>query len=59
MTSIEQLEYAHKCLNRMLEIDEQIHVLDKERDSKIIEELKRESLQIQLQADRFLLSSVS
>ena len=59
MNQVEQLEYTHKCLNRLLEIDERIHCLDKNRDKELIEELQRESLRIQIQADYFLLATVS
>jgi len=59
MTILEQIDYAHKCLNRMLEIEERITCLDKERDKELIESLRNQSLQIQRQADQYLLSSVS
>lgn len=59
MTTIEQMDYAHKCLNRLLEIDEEIYYLDKQRDSERILALRKESLKIQIEADRHLLSSIS
>ncbi len=59
MSSAEQMEYAHQCLKQLLEIDERILCLHKERDKQFIEELQLQALAIQQQADRILLTSVS
>lgn len=59
MATIEQVEYTHKCLNRLLQIEEEIYYLDKQRDRERIQALRKESLKIQIEADRHLLSSIS
>jgi len=59
MTIVEQWEYAHQCLNRLLEIEEQIYCLDKERDKDLIALLSAQALTIQAEADKILLTSVS
>jgi hypothetical protein len=54
MTITQQFDYAHQCLNRLLEIDEEMALLDKKRDSQRILELKKEILRIQVKADQYL-----
>ncbi len=59
MNITEQMEYAHQCLNRLLEIDERITCLHKERDKRFIAELQLQALAIQKQADKVLVTSAS
>lgn len=59
MASVEQMEYAYKCLNELLDIDQRIATLHKERDKDIIAELSHRALEIQRQADRVLFTAVS
>jgi hypothetical protein len=59
MTTVEQMEYAHQCLNRLMEIEERIACLHKERDKDVIANLLSQALAIQSQADKVLVTSVS
>ena len=59
MTTVEQMEYAHQCLNRLMEIEEQIACLHKERDKEMIAVLSSQALAIQSQADKVLVTSAS
>lgn len=59
MTITEQVDYTHRCLNRLLQIDEELAFLDKDRDVARIAELRREILEIQISADRHLQSVFS
>jgi hypothetical protein len=54
MTITEQFDYAHRCLNRLLQIEEEMAFLDKDRDSERIKQLRNEILEIQVKADHYL-----
>ena len=59
MSTVEQMEYAHQCLNRLMELEEQIACLHKERDKEMIAVLSSQALAIQSQADKVLVTSAS
>lgn len=59
MTSVEQMEFAHQCLNRLMDIQEQIACLHKDRDKERIADLSFQVLQIHRQADKVLITSAS
>ena len=59
MSTVEQTEYVHQCLNRLMEIEEQIACLHKERDKEMIAVLSSQALAIQSQADKVLVTSAS
>lgn len=59
MSTVEQTEYVHQCLNRLMEIEEQIACLHKERDKDMIAVLSSQALAIQSQADKVLVTSAS
>ena len=59
MTTAQQMEYAYQCLNRLMEIEERIACLHKERDKDVIAVLSSQALAIQSRADKVLVTSVS
>jgi hypothetical protein len=59
MTTAHQMEYAYQCLNLLMEIEERIACLHKERDKDVIAVLSSQALAIQSQADKVLVTSVS
>lgn len=48
------MDFTHDCLNRLMDIDEEISLLHRERDKERINELRLEQLRIELTADRVL-----
>ncbi len=59
MSTVEQTEYAHQCLIRLMEIEERKACLDKQRDKDMIMSLSLQALAIQAEADKVLVTSSS
>jgi hypothetical protein len=54
MSKAEQVKYVYSVLDKLLDIDQQINMLDSEVDRERIALLREESLRIQLTADKEL-----
>jgi len=54
MSKAEQVKYVYSVLDKLLDIDQQINMLDSEVDKERIALLREESLRIQLTADKEL-----
>lgn len=54
MSKAEQVKYVYRVLDKLLDIDQQINMLDSEVDRERIALLREQSLRIQLTADKEL-----
>jgi len=54
MSKAEQVKYVYSVLDKLLDIDQQINMLDSEVDRERIALLREQSLRIQLTADKEL-----
>ena len=54
MSKAEQVKYVYSVLDKLLDIDQQLNMLDSEVDRERIALLREQSLRIQLTADKEL-----